>query len=76
MKQRRAKTMNDNLNNQRLAVSPVEAGNLLGVSRPTIFRMLNLGVIHKTKLGNRTLIPVQSLRKLLAAAAGGVNEQQ
>lgn len=44
-------------------VSAGEAARLLGVSRPTVYAMLNRGALSYMKIGSRTLIPVKGLRE-------------
>lgn len=46
-----------------LAVSAAEAARLLGVSRPTIYQYIGQTGFPSFKLGNRTLISVDGLRK-------------
>lgn len=46
---------------ERLAVSPAEAAELLGVSRPTVYLLLDTGIIRSVKCGTRRLISVASL---------------
>jgi excisionase family DNA binding protein len=50
----------------RLAVSPREAAQLVGVSHPTMYVYLNEGLIASVKVGNRRLIAVSELRRFLA----------
>ena len=51
----------DKLN--RLAVSAPEAARLLGVSKPTVYRLINCESFPSFKVGNRTLISVEGLRE-------------
>lgn len=46
-----------------MAVSATEAARLLGVSRPTVYRMMRQEGFPAFKLGSRTLIPVDGLRE-------------
>jgi excisionase family DNA binding protein len=48
-----------------LAVSIREAGRLLRLSRATIYRLINKGKLRAVKCGNRTLVPLDGLRRLL-----------
>ncbi|OUO37876.1 hypothetical protein B5F88_12100 [Flavonifractor sp. An306] len=50
-----------------LAVSPAECARLLGVSRPTIYTLINQGGFPSFKLGTRTLIPVDGLREWISS---------
>lgn len=45
-----------------IAVSAAEAAELIGVSRPTIYKLINDGIIQIFHIGTRTLIPVDSLK--------------
>ena len=50
----------------RLAVNPNEAAELLGVSRPTVYALLNAERgIPSVKIGTRRVIPVDGLRRWL-----------
>ena len=46
-----------------LAVSAPEAARLLGVSKPTIYQMMNREDFPAFKVGARTLISVEGLRE-------------
>lgn len=52
-----------------LSVSTSEAARLLGVSRPTIYELIQNGGLPWFKIGTRTLIPVAGLREWVAAQA-------
>jgi prophage regulatory protein len=45
-----------------ILVSVNNAAAMLGLSRPTIYNLLNAGALHAVKSGGRTLIPTQALR--------------
>jgi excisionase family DNA binding protein len=49
----------------RLALTVDEAAAALGLSRPTIWRMIQRGELQSVKVGGRRLIPVATLRVLL-----------
>ena len=49
-----------------LFVTIPEAGNVLGVKRSTIYRLLDDGRLRATKLGARRLVSVASIRELAA----------
>lgn len=51
---------------QPLAVSPAECARLLGVSRPTVYTLINQDGFPSFKLGTRTLISVDGLRAWIA----------
>lgn len=48
-----------------LSVSVDEAAHLLGVSRSTLFTLLEAGTIRSVKVGSRRLIPRQALDDFL-----------
>ena len=45
------------------AVSAPEAARLLGVSKPTVYRMMNQPNFPAFKVGGRTLVSVDGLRE-------------
>lgn len=49
----------------RIAVSPREAAELLGVSVPTMYELLNSGRVPSVKVGARRLIATSALRALV-----------
>ena len=55
-----------------LAVSAPEAARLLGVSKPTVYQMMNREDFPAFKVGTRTLISVEGLREWIRKQ---VNEQ-
>jgi len=52
-----------------LSVSTSEAARLLGVSRPTIYDLMQNGGLPWFKVGTRTLLPVAGLKEWVAAQA-------
>ena len=56
-----------------LSVSTSEAARLLGVSRPTIYELMQNGGLPWFKVGARTLLPVSGLKEWVASqiAKGG-----
>lgn len=50
-----------------LAVGTTEGARLLGVSRPTLYQLLNRADFPAFKVGSRTLISVEGLRAWIAA---------
>jgi excisionase family DNA binding protein len=54
-----------------MAVSAAEAARLLGVSRPKVYELLNRADFPAFKLGGRTLISVDGLRRWVEQQAGG-----
>ncbi len=64
--------MIDNFPVDRIAVSPTEAAALLGVSRPTVYQILNRDDCRAAfKVGTRTLVSVSALREWVDAQTGG-----
>ena len=54
-----------------LAVSAAEAARLLGVSRPKVYELMNREDFPAFKLGGRTLVSVDGLRRWVTKQAGG-----
>ncbi|MGC8876837.1 helix-turn-helix domain-containing protein [Thermus sp.] len=50
---------------RKLALSPQEAAELLGVSLPTVRKLLFMGRIRFTRAGRRILIPIAALEAFL-----------
>lgn len=48
-----------------IAASPAEAARRLGVSRATIYGLLEHGQLRSVKVGRRRLIPVSELHRLV-----------
>jgi excisionase family DNA binding protein len=46
-----------------LAISAPEAARLLGVSKPTIYTLINRSDFPSFRIGNRVLISVEGLKK-------------
>lgn len=61
---------------KRLALSPEEAAESLGLGKSTVYKLIRAGVIPTTRLGGgkgaRLLVPVAALEKLLKE---GIPEQ-
>ena len=49
----------------KLALSPAEAAEALGVSRSTVYRMVSSGQLAVVKVGRRTLVAKSDLDALL-----------
>jgi len=47
------------------ALSPKDAAKSLGISRATLYRMINTGRLRVVKIGSRTVIPASCLLALL-----------
>lgn len=54
-----------------MAVSAAEAARLLGISRPKVYELLGREDFPAFKLGGRTLISVDGLRRWVEQQAGG-----
>lgn len=57
-----------------LAVSAAEAARLLGVSRPTLYTLLNREDFPSFRVGNRVLVSVDGLRNWVDRKAKAVGE--
>lgn len=57
-----------------VAVSAAEAARLLGVSRPTVYQLMNQENFPAFKVGARTLISVEGLRRWVTARVGETEE--
>lgn len=57
-----------------LAVSAAEAARLLGVSRPTVYTLLNQDGFPSFRVGNRVLISVSGLQAWVDRQAKAVSE--
>ena len=57
-----------------LAVSAAEAARLLGVSRPTLYNLLNQSGFPSFRVGNRVLVSVAGLQDWVDQQAKAVNE--
>lgn len=60
----------DDLLNQRLSVSPVEAARMIGIGRTNMFGLIANGAVKSQKLGSRRVVLVSSLRELIGDTAG------
>lgn len=52
---------------ERLAYKPIEAAELLGVSRSRLFQLLRSGELESVRYGRTRLIPRSSLERFLNA---------
>ena len=61
---------------ERLAYSPTEAAEALGLSRPTVYQLMHREDFPCFKVGTRTLISADGLREWVRrqAEGGGANE--
>ena len=56
------------LDNPKLAYSIPEAANAISIGRSKLYELIAAGTIETRKIGKRTVIPAQSLYRLLEAA--------
>ena len=56
-------------NDNKLAYSPAEAAQALGIGRSTIFDLMKNGQLRRVKIGAKTVIPRSSLEALLAESS-------
>lgn len=56
---------------EKMALSITEAAKLLGVSRPTMYTLVNRADFPSFRVGSRRLIPVDGLRDWMAKQASG-----
>ena len=54
---------------RRLAISQAEMADALGVSLATAGRMIRKKIVRSVKVGQRRLIPMSEIEKLLTTAA-------
>lgn len=50
------------------AFSVQETSALLGMSKPSVYLLINSGKLRVLRLGRRTLVPAEAIRDLLRAA--------
>ena len=53
----------------KLAYSPAETAEVLGVSRPTVYTLLKRSDFPAFKVGSRTLVSAEGLREWVQAQA-------
>lgn len=61
--------------NEKLAYSVAEAARALGVSRPTMYRLLERPDFPRVPVGRRILIPCALFNEWLEREAGGGEER-
>ncbi len=49
-----------------LAITPAEAGDLIGVSRSKAYAMASSGDLPTIRIGRKTMIPLEPLRRWIA----------
>lgn len=55
----------------RFTISPSEAAQVLGVSRPTVYTLIKRADFPAFKVGTRTLVSVEGLKRWVEAQAEG-----
>lgn len=50
---------------EKFALSAVEVASSLGVSRTTVYRLMDAGRLRSVRVGGRRLIPVDAVRAFL-----------
>lgn len=55
----------------RLAYSPTEAAQALGVSRPTVYRLIKREDFPSFKIGSRTLVSADGLKEWVQKQSTG-----
>jgi excisionase family DNA binding protein len=59
------RTPTDRQLDELIAVSPVKAAELVGLSRATIYNLIERGELRRSKIGKATRIPVADLVALI-----------
>jgi excisionase family DNA binding protein len=59
------RTTTDRQLDELIAVSPVKAAELVGLSRATIYNLIERGELRRSKIGKATRIPVADLVALI-----------
>ena len=57
------------MGNAALAVKITEAGDMLRVSRATVYNLINAGKLRTVKIMGATRVPVSSIRELIGDPA-------
>ena len=57
----------------RLLVSPVEAANLLGIGRSTVYVLMQSGELASVRVGGSRRIPVAALDELVSRLRGAAD---
>ena len=56
---------------ERITLTIREAAKAIGIHEQTLRRYVRRGIVPAVRLGSRVLIPVEALRRLIEAQAGG-----
>ncbi|PHX93247.1 MAG: hypothetical protein CK542_04530 [Acidimicrobium sp.] len=51
--------------NTPMAMSPRDAARAIGISRSTLYRLIQRGGLRTVKIGRRTLVPTSALAELI-----------
>ena len=54
----------------RLAFSPAEAASMLGITRKTIYKLMERGELRTTKIGSCRRVPADEVRRLAGLEGG------
>lgn len=60
---------------KKIAVSVSEAAQLLGLSRPTVYKLIHRGDFPVMRIGSRTLVHREKLEEWAAAQTGENHER-
>jgi excisionase family DNA binding protein len=63
------------VNVDELLCTPVEAAHALGMSRSTIYLLMESGDVPSVRIGASRRIPAEGLRRYVARLAAGANDQ-
>ena len=63
------------MNDKKLAISVTEAAEMLGISRPTMYKLMHRADFPVIRIGTRTLIHREKLEMWAAAQAGGKRDE-
>ena len=59
---------------ERLAYSPAELAEVMGVSRPTVYKLLGKKDFPRLKIGRRTVIPSEAVKRWMEEHLEGGTE--
>jgi excisionase family DNA binding protein len=66
----KARSVENEMEEQRLFLKPIEAAAALGISKSKIYEMLARREIPSTRIGGLIRIPAQALKELVSQAMG------
>lgn len=59
---------------RKLTISVAETARVLGLSRPSVYTLVNRADFPAFRVGNRTLVSVDGLRRWVNEQAGGAHD--